>query len=334
MAEVGGSIPPVPTTPASPLRARARERADRDPCRPSNTHERDRGRLPDGRKLAVPAGTTVLEVAERIGRGSRRPRSPAASTAGSSTCACRSTRDVALEIVTDARPAGGRGDPPLGRARDGRRGEAPVPGRAGRRRPHRSLARSSSTTSWSSAPFTPDDLARIEAEMRRILAEKRRVHARGGSAREAKRAVRVARRGAEALAPRRHPRRRGRSRSSARRLRRTCAAARTCSTPSRSARSSCSRRPAPTGAATSATRCCSASTAPPSRRRRQLDEHLARLEEAKRARSPPARRAARAVPPRSALARLAVLLPEGHGALQRPGRLHARRSIRSTATRR
>ena len=40
--------------------------------------------------------------------------------------------------------------------------------------------------------------------------------------------------------------------------------------------------PAPTGAATSGTRCCSGSTAPPGSRKEELDKHLWRLEEAKK----------------------------------------------------
>ena len=42
------------------------------------------------------------------------------------------------------------------------------------------------------------------------------------------------------------------------------------------------RSPGPTGAATNATRCSSGSTAPPSAREQELDDHLKRLEEAKR----------------------------------------------------
>ena len=49
-----------------------------------------------------------------------------------------------------------------------------------------------------------------------------------------------------------------------------------------------------------------------------LDEHLANARARPRARPPPPRRAARPVPLRRALARLAVLAPEGDGDLQRP----------------
>ena len=70
---------------------------------------------------------------------------------------------------------------------------------------------------------------------------------------------------------------------------------------------------APTGAATSATRCSSASTAPPSRRRRSSTRTSTRLEEAQAPRPPPARRGARPLPPRPDRARLAVLPPEGRG---------------------
>ena len=70
-------------------------------------------------------------------------------------------------------------------------------------------------------------------------------------------------------------------RSTARASSSTSAAARTCRAPARTAPSSSPASPAPTGAATSATRCCSASTAPRSPARSALEEHLARIEEAK-----------------------------------------------------
>ena len=63
----------------------------------------------------------------------------------------------------------------------------------------------------------------------------------------------------------------------------------------RSRPSRCSRSPAPTGAATSATRCSSGSTAPPSPRRRSWTSTWPRLEEAKQPRPPHAGQAARSV---------------------------------------
>ena len=102
----------------------------------------------------------------------------------------------------------------------------------------------------------------------------------------------AARRGAGAVRRRAARSTRSRSSSRSRRTRRsrtsstatssTCAAARTSSAPATSRRSSCCRSRARTGAATSATPSCSASTAPRSRRRTELDAHLARIEEAKR----------------------------------------------------
>ena len=62
---------------------------------------------------------------------------------------------------------------------------------------------------------------------------------------------------------RQHPGRRRRSASTGRATGWTCAAARTCPPPASSRRSSSRRWPAPTGAATRATRCCSGSTARP-----------------------------------------------------------------------
>ncbi len=64
-------------------------------------------RLPDGKTLAVPAGASVLDVAERIGKGLARAALAGRVDGRWSTCACRSTQNVSLEIVTDRDPAAG-----------------------------------------------------------------------------------------------------------------------------------------------------------------------------------------------------------------------------------
>src|SRR5512144_960040 len=64
-------------------------------------------RLPDGRTLEVPAGTTVLEVAERI--GPRLAKDAVAGRAGGRLVDLRLplAEDVALEIVTTRDAAAG-----------------------------------------------------------------------------------------------------------------------------------------------------------------------------------------------------------------------------------
>ena len=79
-----------------------------------------------------------------------------------------------------------------------------------------------------------------------------------------------------------HPRGRAHHLALARRLRRPLPRRSRASRPARSRRSSCSRSPAPTGAATRRTRCSSASTAPPSPTRSALDEYLKQREEAEK----------------------------------------------------
>ena len=94
-------------------------------------------RLPDGKTLSVPGGSTVLAVAEKIGPGLAKAALAGrvdGRTGRSAHAAHRRRRDRDRDV---ARPAGRRGDPPLGRARDGRRGEAALPRRPDRRRSHR-----------------------------------------------------------------------------------------------------------------------------------------------------------------------------------------------------
>ena len=140
-------------------------------------------------------------------------------------------------------------------------------------------------------PLTPDDLAAIEARMARE-------HRRGPPVRS----------GASCRRPRRAPffvehdqpfkveiiddlaaqgrgRRRSRCRrppSTGRARSSTCAGARTSRAPAGSGRSSCSRSPGPTGAATRSVRCSSASTARPGRPRRSSTSTCGAASEAKK----------------------------------------------------
>jgi threonyl-tRNA synthetase len=126
--------------------------------------------LPDGRKLAVPLGATVLEVAARIG-----PRLAKAALAGrvdGKLVDLRTplTQSAELQIVTDRDPQAGEvirhsAEHVLADAVKRLFPEAQVD--AGR-------AEHSEKFQYDfqvARPFTPEDLALIEAEMRRILAE-------------------------------------------------------------------------------------------------------------------------------------------------------------------
>ena len=131
------------------------------------------------------------------------------------------------------------------------------------------------------APFTPEDLARIEAMMREIVAadlpfERRRCRGPRRSSSSASAASPSRSRSSRASTPTaRLPLPAGRlHRSLPRAARRVHRA--------RSRPSSCCRRRAPTGAATRRTRCCGASTGRPGSRQEDLDQYLWRLEEAKK----------------------------------------------------
>ena len=165
----------------------------RDRRCPAPAHERDPGSTARWRSARGAGGARRCSTwPEQIGprpraRGARRPHRAAAW----SICARRSSDGAAIEIVTARDPVARRGDPPLRRARDGGRREAPLPGRADRRRPHRPL-REVPVRLPVERPFTPDDLEQIEAEMTRILAEDapfaREVRdARGSAARSSRR---------------------------------------------------------------------------------------------------------------------------------------------------
>jgi threonyl-tRNA synthetase len=128
-------------------------------------------RLPDGRQLAVPAGTTVLGVAERIGPGLARAALAGRIDGRLVDLRVPLDRDVALEIVTARDPQGGEVI---------RHSAEHVMADAVKRlfpAAQIDVGRADHTEKFQydflvERPFTPDDLERIEAEMRRILAEK------------------------------------------------------------------------------------------------------------------------------------------------------------------
>ena len=127
--------------------------------------------LPDGRTLEVPAGSTVLEVAERIGAGLAR-----AALAGRVSGALVDLRQplresCALEIVTAKDPAGGEvirhsAEHVMADAVKRLFPEAQV-----------DAGRADHTDKFQydfkvARPFTPEDLEAIEAEMKKIVKEK------------------------------------------------------------------------------------------------------------------------------------------------------------------
>ena len=192
------------------------------------------------------------------------------------------TEDVAARDRDGPRPGGGRGDPPLGRARDGRRREAPVPGA------QIDVGRTDHCEKFQydfqvERPFTPEDLERIEDGDARRSSPRSAPFAREVVTRE---------RGA---------------RAASRRWARTLKVSRLDDIPDGEpitlfrhggfvdlCRGPHVQRTGQIGAVKlleaagaywrgdERNRCSSASTAPPSRRRRSSTQHLARLEEAKR----------------------------------------------------
>jgi threonyl-tRNA synthetase len=192
-------------------------------------------RLPDGRQLAVPQGTTVLAAAERIGPGLARAALAGRIDGRLVDLRAPLASDVALEIVTARDPQGGEVI---------RHSAEHVMADAVKRlfpRAQIDVGRSDHSEKFQydflvERPFTPDDLEKIEEEMRRILAEKapferREVVARGGQG-----ALRLAGRGPEGRARGRHPRRRADHALLATAASSTSAAGRTSSARTRSAR--------------------------------------------------------------------------------------------------
>jgi threonyl-tRNA synthetase len=128
-------------------------------------------RLPDGKTLAVPAGSTVLSVAERIGKGLAR-----AALAGRVDGRLLDLRapldaDVALEIVTPRDPQGAEvirhsAEHVMADAVKQLFPEAQI-----------DVGRTDHSEKFQydflvERPFTPEDLERIEKEMQRIIASK------------------------------------------------------------------------------------------------------------------------------------------------------------------
>jgi threonyl-tRNA synthetase len=126
--------------------------------------------LPDGRTLTVPAGSTVLEVAERIGKGLA--RAALAGRIDGRLVDLREplTRDVSLQIVTDRDPQSGD---VIRHSAEHVMADAVkrlFPGA------QVDVGRTDHSEKFQydfavERAFTPEDLVKIEAEMRRILAE-------------------------------------------------------------------------------------------------------------------------------------------------------------------
>jgi threonyl-tRNA synthetase len=127
--------------------------------------------LPDGRTLTVERGASVLEVAGKIGRGLA--RAALAGRVGGELLDLRAplTRDVSLQIVTDRDPAAGEVI---------RHSAEHVMADAVKRlfpSAQVDVGRTDHSEKFQydfrvERPFTPEDLERIEAEMRRIIAAK------------------------------------------------------------------------------------------------------------------------------------------------------------------
>ncbi len=126
--------------------------------------------LPDGRTLTVPSGATVLEVAALIGRGLAKAALAGRIEGKLVDLRARITRNIALQIVTDRDPQAGEvirhsAEHVMADAVKRLFPEAQVD--AGRADHTEKFQYDFKTA----RPFTPDDLAKIESEMTRILAE-------------------------------------------------------------------------------------------------------------------------------------------------------------------
>src|SRR5262245_41447551 len=128
-------------------------------------------RLPDGKILRVPAGATVREVAERIGKGLARAALAGRVDGRLVDLRAPLRRDVALEIVTDRDPAAGEVI---------RHSAEHVMADAVKRlfpSAQIDVGRADHSEKFQydflvPRPFTPEDLERIEKEMGTIVAEK------------------------------------------------------------------------------------------------------------------------------------------------------------------
>jgi threonyl-tRNA synthetase len=140
-------------------------------------------RLPDGKALLVPAGSTVLSVAERIGKGLARAALAGRVDGRLLDLRTPLTADVArLEIVTDRDPAAGEVI---------RHSAEHVMADAVKRLfpdVQIDVGRSDHSEKFQydflvARPFTPEDLAQIEKEMEKILAVSSPEWARSSSSR-------------------------------------------------------------------------------------------------------------------------------------------------------
>jgi threonyl-tRNA synthetase len=130
-------------------------------------------RLPDGRQLAMPSGSTALEVAQEIGAGLARAAVAARVDGRLVDLRAPLADGAALEIVTSRDPASGEVI---------RHSAEHVMADAVKRlfpEVQIDVGRSDHAEKFQydfliGRPFTPEDLERIEAEMRRILTEKAR----------------------------------------------------------------------------------------------------------------------------------------------------------------
>ncbi len=127
--------------------------------------------LPDGRTLHVPVGSTALQVAERIGKGLARAALAARVDGRLVDLRTPVERDAALEIVTDRDPDGGQvirhsAEHVMADAVKRLFPDAQV-----------DVGRTDHAEKFQydfrvQRPFSPEDLERIEEEMRRIVREK------------------------------------------------------------------------------------------------------------------------------------------------------------------
>ena len=199
--------------------------------------------LPDGSSRAVPAGTSVRDVAEAIS-----PRLAKAALAGivdgtlvDLTLPARARTPRSGSSPTGA-PEALHAVPAQHRAPAGGGGHQPVSrtcSAASVRRP----TKGSSTTSSSRRPFVPEDLDAIEKKMRELAGAGSGLRAPDVAARGGQGVLRRSRRAAQGAADRREDRRPdARSPATPSRTRTpssTSASARTCRPPASSRRSSC-----------------------------------------------------------------------------------------------
>jgi len=127
-------------------------------------------RLPDGKTLSVPAGATVLSVAEQIGRGLARAALAGRIDGELVDLRTRIDHDVDIEIVTAKSPEGG--------AVIRHSAEHVMADAVKRLFPDVQIdvGRTDHSEKFQydflvDRPFTPEDLENIEAEMAKILAE-------------------------------------------------------------------------------------------------------------------------------------------------------------------